>query len=160
VKTAAMRGPAAHVELAGKVRARDRETSWEAASAQTNGKTAELQRRIYWLLLAGGPLTDDELRAKLRRGSIPHTRSGVSTRRFELELAGWVKATDARRPSDAGKASTVWRAVRDDEPAPEPRPVVPIMRKASASATIRDARAILAHGGPDVLELLRARLSA
>lgn len=160
MKTDAMRGPAEHVELAGKVRARDRETSWEAANAQANGKTAELQRRIYRLLLARGPLTDDQIRRLFRVDAVPHTRSGVSTRRFELELAGWVKATDERRPSDAGKASTVWRAVLDDEPAGAPRPAVLVTRKASASATVRDARAILAHGGPDVLERLRARLSA
>ena len=154
-----MRGPADGVELAGKVRARDRETSWEAASAQTNGKTAELQRHIYAMLSARGPMTDDQIRARLRMYSIPHTRSGVSTRRFELELAGWVTATDARQKSDAGKLSTVWRAVRDDEPAPAPRPVVPVVSN-TAAATVRDARAILARGGPDVLERLRARLSA
>ena len=148
------------VELERKVRDRDRDTSWEAARAQTNGKTAELQRLIYDLLTFLGPLTDDEMRAEMRNLNVAHTRSGVSTRRFELELAGWVRATDERRQSDAGKPSTVWRAVRDDEPAGEPRPAAPIVRKSSASAVVRDARAILAEGGPEVLERLRARLSA
>ena len=158
--TPATTGSPEAVVLDGKVRDRDRDTSWEAASAQTNGKTAELQRHIYNLLVARGPMTDDQIRARMRMHGVQHTRSGVSTRRFELELAGWVKATPERRQSDAGKPSTVWRAVRDDEPAPEPRPVASIVRKSSASAVVRDARAILAEGGPEVLERLRARLSA
>lgn len=160
ITTPATSGDPAAVTLERKVRDRDRDTSWEAAAAQTNGKTAELQRSIYELLLMVGPMTDDQLRARLRFLKVAHTRSGVSTRRFELELAGWVRATDERRQSDAGKMATVWRAVRDDEPAPEPRPLASIVRKSSASATVRDARAILADGGPDVLERLRARLSA
>jgi len=159
LQTAAMSGAPETVELAGKVRARDRETSWQAASAQTNGKTAALQVYIYNLLYHYGPRTDDELRASLRMRDFAHTRSGVSTRRSELELAGWVRATDERRPSDAGKASTVWRAVLEDEPAGDPRPAAE-PRKPTAEATVRDARAILAQGGPNLLERLRARLSA
>ena len=156
--TAATLGAPGAVELAGKVRARDRETSWEAASDQTNGKTAALQIHIFDILTRMGPMTDDNIRRVLRANRISHTRSGTSTRRFELELAGWVRATDQRRPSDAGKASTVWRAVRDDEPAGDPRPAAE-QRKPTAAATVREARAILAQGGPDLLERLRARLS-
>ena len=157
--TAATLGDPEAVEVAGKVRARDRDTSWEAASAQTNGKTAALQVYIFEILSSMGPMTDDNIRRVLRVNRIPHTRSGSSTRRFELEMAGWVRATDERRPSDAGKASTVWRAVRDDEPAGDPRPAAE-PRKPTAAATVREARAILAQGGPDLLERLRARLSA
>jgi hypothetical protein len=160
ISTPATTGEPEAVVLEGKVRDRDRDTSWEAAAAQTNGKTAELQKRLYDLLLMDGPMTDDELRARLRFLKVPHTRSGVSTRRCELWLAGWVVPTAKRRQSDAGKGATVWRAVRDDEPAPEPPAASIIVRKSSASATVRDARAILADGGPDTLERLRARLSA
>jgi hypothetical protein len=120
----------------GKVRARDRDTSWEAASRQTNGKVAELQALIYTALQKYGPMTDEELMLKLGRLT-PVSPSSLRTRRHELELMGWVTnyvapAVDPKSPTGfsdrvvkrrtlKGSPSTVWRAVRDNEPAPEPR---------------------------------------
>lgn len=124
------------VEYRGKVRARDRETSWDAASAQTNTKTAALQILIYRELLEHGPKTDEELLIRLARLQ-PVSPSGIRTRRHELEVAGWVREERVPDPTDPsptpryltvkrdtlnGHPSTVWRAVRDDEPAPAPRP--------------------------------------
>jgi hypothetical protein len=109
------------VELRGKVRARDRETSWEAASKQTTTRTAALQVRIRDLLVARGPKTDEEIQEWLEFGGLKVTGSGVRTRRHELELAGWVVATGDKRRGSRGSLMTVWRAVTDDEPAPEPR---------------------------------------
>lgn len=93
-----------------------RDTSWEAAAAQTNGKVARLQRTIYSVLLLFGPKTDDELRDYMRRNSIAHSRSGVSARRVELERAGWVRPTGEKRPSDAGMPMHVWEAVPEGTP--------------------------------------------
>jgi hypothetical protein len=117
------------VEYRGKVRARDRETSWEAASAQTNTKTAALQILIYRELLRD-PKTDEELLISLGRLQ-PVSPSGIRTRRHELELAGWVRECvrnegtiakpimlPVKRRTLNGGPSTVWRAVLDDEPAP------------------------------------------
>lgn len=124
------------VEYRGKVRARDRETSWEAASAQTNTKTAALQKIIYFELLSHGPKTDEELLISIA-GRVKVTPSGIRTRRHELEVAGWVREERQPDPSDpsptpryltvkrpllSGKPGTVWRAVTDDEPAPAPQP--------------------------------------
>jgi hypothetical protein len=118
----------------GKVRARDRETSWEAASRQTDGKREQIQRRIYATLEQYGPMTDEQLwlaigsdqygvrRADGREVFSKTTPSSVRTRRHELELLGWVTATDERRPTLAGSPAVVWRAVLDGEPAPAPRP--------------------------------------
>lgn len=120
--TPAMTGDGAAVEYRGKVRPRDRETSWEAAGEQTNTKSAILQKQLYALLLIQ-PRTHDELHAELCREGVACSPSGVRTRMHELEIAGWVSATTDRRPSDLGGPSTVWRAVLDEEPeaaVPEP----------------------------------------
>lgn len=98
------------------VRRNGRDTSWVAATAQTNGKTAVLQQVIYQALTAEGPKTDDELRWYLLNIGVPHSRSGVSARRVELERAGWVRATGEKRPSDAGMPMHVWEAVPEGNP--------------------------------------------
>lgn len=134
--TDATTGQPEAVKLEGKVRARDRDTSWHAASLQTNGKTAAMQVRIYRTLCTAGPMTDEELLLKLGGDQYTFggkttgvTRSGLATRRHELELAGWVidervapgSAVSRKRPTLSGGMATVWRAVTDDEPAPAPR---------------------------------------
>jgi len=93
-----------------------RDTSWEAAAAQTNGKVAQLQRLIYDHLRRYGAKTDDQLRRHFTRLSIPHSRSGVSARRVELERAGWVRPTGQKRLSDAGMPMHVWEAVPEGTP--------------------------------------------
>lgn len=136
-----MSGEPEAVEYVGKVRDRDRDTSWEAASLQTNGKCAAMQVRIYNTLRALGPMTDEELLIKLggdqytvKGKTSGVTRSGLATRRHELHVAGWVTPDleldpEARaaarivyrvrkRRTLAGSLATVWRAVTDDEPAP------------------------------------------
>lgn len=132
IATDATTGAPDSTEYRGKVRARDRDTSWEAASSQTNTKTAALQILIYRELLEYGPKTDEELLIRIGRLQ-PVSPSGIRTRRHELELAGWVREARVvddspagshtlKRPTLNGHPSTAWRAVRDDEPAPEPQP--------------------------------------
>lgn len=133
IDTDATKGEPTAVEYRGKVRARDRDTSWEAAAAQTNTKTAALQQRIYLSLRDHGPATHEELLIRLGGTATP---SGIRTRSHELEVAGWVREERTPDPSDpsstpryltvkrptlSGHPSTVWRAVLDSEPAPPPR---------------------------------------
>lgn len=142
-------------EYRGKVRGRDRDTSWEAASRQTNTKTAALQIRIYEALL-DKPMTDEELLIRLGGIDTKVTGSGIRTRRHELELAGWVTpllsewtdmqqvapVTDpvVKRLTLSGSWSTVWRAVREDEPAPEVAPSVTTKAREANAAGLAAAR--------------------
>jgi len=110
-----------------RVRENDRQTSWDAAAAQTAGKVAEVQAAVMGALRSFGDMTDAELVAFLE--GIP--ASSVRTRRHELEMAGWVTPVThddvvvRRRPSRSlvakgGMPGVVWRAVRDDEEPPAP----------------------------------------
>ena len=108
-------GPGDGVEPIGLVRRRDPSTSWEAASAQTVGKRASLQRTIY-RLLNGYPMTHEGLVARLPLAS----PSGVRSRCAELVAAGWVVDSGERRRTSAGSPSIVWRVATDADPVPEP----------------------------------------
>lgn len=131
MQTPATDGAPEAVEYRGKVRPRDRDTSWDAASAQTNTKTGALQALLYEILRERGPRTHDELMLELDGIQQPYSPSGVRTRMRELELAGWVRAVAIlegehagevlKRKSANGHPATVWRAVLDSEHAPEPR---------------------------------------
>jgi hypothetical protein len=103
-------------EYRGKVRARDPETSWEAAARQTPTKTAALRARIYEAL-SGRPMTDEEL--LISAGRITSTSpSGVRTRRHELVLAGFVSelrdddGQTVKRDTLGGSPSIVWQVAR------------------------------------------------
>lgn len=100
-------------DIVKKVRANSRGGSWEAASRQVNGKVGELQVLIYEMLRQRGDVgfTDDELRHEMTSRFVPHSRSGVSVRRLELERAGWVRPAEFKRTSDAGVPAAVWLAV-------------------------------------------------
>ena len=161
MQTTATAGAPDSVKLEGKVRARDRDTSWHAASLQTNGKTAAMQVRIYRALTEHGPATDEELLLRLggdqytfKGRTTGVTRSGLATRRHELERAGWVtNALEAapasvgarhggqpvmqvaKRRTLSGCPATVWRAVADDEPAPAKREPAPARPAPAAGAT-------------------------
>ena len=114
-------GPGDGVEPIGLVRRRDRGTSWEAAMRQTNGKRAELQRRIYAVLGIHAPdgLTHEQLLDVLANYRPAPTPSGVRTRTAELVNAGWVVA-DGKRRGRSGSPMTVWRIATDEDPLPEP----------------------------------------
>lgn len=122
-----------------RVRENDRQTSWDAAVAQTRGKVAEVQRHIVECLRRDAMLTaelgddadqlgmtDRELEAWLPSVA----PSSVRTRRHELELAGWVtplvttEGIVVKRRSRIGMRwvggpQVAWRAVADDEDPPE-----------------------------------------
>lgn len=139
------------------VRRRDPDTSWHAASAQTEGKRAELQRAIYHTLIAHGPLTHEQL-VELQPSATP---SGVRSRCAELVTAGWVVDSGARRRTRAGGPAIVWRAVEDpedDAPVPEPDDgwTRPVERRLEAAR----ARAEWEYADPSIADvILRAYLN-
>lgn len=105
------------MSLRNRVRPNDPDTSWDAAKAQTEGKTAALQARIYEALEALGPMTYDQLLALFDRLHVPHSPSGVRSRTKELRELGWVRhhrdalGRAVKRSSVSGHPSYVWEAV-------------------------------------------------
>ncbi len=93
-----------------KVRRNDPGTSFQAAIGQSPKATSRLYGAIYAILTAQ-PMTDDRLLFYMGRSSVPHTPSGVRSRRNELVEAGWVRDSGKKAPSDAGQPSIVWEAV-------------------------------------------------
>lgn len=116
--------PDAASDVVRMVRRRDRATSWDAASRQTDGKRAALQVRIYELLRARGPMTHERLIDELAAGYGPaaQTPSGVRSRCSELVEAGWIADSGDRRRTRAGSPAIVWQALEHDDPAPVPEP--------------------------------------
>jgi len=115
----------APVDFEGKVRARDPETSWDAAKRQTRVRGEKLRAEIVLILDVVGPMTDDELYAfrERIRPSLPTWKAAspqsIRSRRNELKLANRVReARDAdgdylTRPSNMGNRSQVWELHRD-----------------------------------------------
>lgn len=98
-----------------KVRRHDPGTSWEAATLQSPEKSQRLYLAIYRLLVAIGPMTDDEIRTAMdHRGFDYSAAESVTKRRGELRDAGWVVATDVRRRSQDGGTMIVWEAVPEE----------------------------------------------
>lgn len=113
------------VEYEGKVRARDPETSWDAAAKQTRGNTQRLQDELLALFETFGPMTDDELIERRKQyyleaesvydpnGTNPApfyaTPQSIRSRRSELVTAGKVVWTGDKRTSNHGGPSRVWR---------------------------------------------------
>lgn len=95
-----------------KVRRKDPDTSWAAATQQSPQKSRLLYEAIQ-ILLSREPMTDEEMIVALRRSNFPHTPSGVRTRRKELMNAGWVQDSGQRRATEAGSPSIVWRWTED-----------------------------------------------
>ncbi len=87
----------------------DPATSRQAAESVSLKKVTEVQRRILGCLIR--PLTDDELVARVQDLS-PEQRSSpqsIRSRRAELVRLGLVVDSGITRPSQYGKAATVWR---------------------------------------------------
>lgn len=103
-----------NVEYAGRVRARDPETSWDAAARQDESKADLVEGVIATLLITYGPLTDEELVDRFEAHAFMHTgvprvtAQNIRTRRKALQLAGQVQDTGRRAPTRAGSTATVW----------------------------------------------------
>lgn len=91
------------------VRAKDLETSWDAAIQQTGWKRQELYIKIMSGLRGMGPATDEMLADYMKTAwpSYKFSPSGLRTRRSELVKAGWVEAAGKRKLRN-GNQATVW----------------------------------------------------
>lgn len=97
----------------GNVRARDPETSWDAAALQTDTRAEQVKAVIVALLTTHGPLTDEQLvdrydAAVFMRDAPAATPQNVRTRRKSLELDGVVRSTGSRARTRSGSTATVW----------------------------------------------------
>lgn len=122
------------------VRANDRSTSWEAATAQTAERRAQVMRQVMAALRSQGPMTDASL-----CDFVNAPPSSTRTRRRELEVAGWVTPLlDAagavvKRTDGEGTPKTVWRALADGETAPPVRPTAAQARRERERAAEHEA---------------------
>lgn len=101
-----------HVPVSPQRRARrsDPITSHNAASGGPGD--SKLRQDIIRVLTAHGPLTDDEIRARLQaEGST--LRSNPRRRRSELLQAGVVFDTGEKRLSDLGSFAIVWAITKE-----------------------------------------------
>jgi hypothetical protein len=90
------------VPVSRRVRARSEATSWDAAVFQ----------RVYGILTQFGALTDSEISDMYKNMyNDPVSPSGLRSRRAELVVAGWVKATGNRRKNHRGRDEMVWEAL-------------------------------------------------
>lgn len=103
------------VEYRGKVRDRDPETSWAAAGSQTRHGNASLRGHIVAVLRRKGALTHDEIYAQYLALNTESpdlhpmaTPQSVRTRTSELHVAGTIRPTGAKRPSNTGKPAQLW----------------------------------------------------
>lgn len=85
-------------------RSTDPQTSKEAAKGVSN----VLVREAVLSLLEKGPLTDQQIIARL---GVKASESGIRTRRSELVKSGLVYDTGERRRTDTGRRSIVWGLV-------------------------------------------------
>lgn len=106
------------VEYRGKVRGRDPEASWEAASLQAESKVSRVQGVVVSLLDTYGPMTDEQLVEQYTAyafmdSSVPNvTPQSIRTRRHEATIKGLVVNTGRHALSKLGNKATLW-AVRN-----------------------------------------------
>lgn len=102
-----------------RLKKKDPETSFWAASSVSTDTAAQLYRIIRQLLLTNNKikgLTDEELIDVLARPGVfeeHFTPSGVRSRRAELVEAGWVMDSGVKRELKSGRMGIVWKAVPD-----------------------------------------------
>lgn len=98
----------------GKVRARNPDTSWDAAARQTETKIEALRRTIVFLLATGGDMTDEGLvdaYAELRETRpelVDATPQSIRTRRHEALVDGRVRDTGRRARTRSGSTGAIW----------------------------------------------------
>lgn len=98
-----------------RARTTDPNTSKVAASMQSSDKSGRLYRAIIAALGRFGPLTDDELRIKLKPFLDAHNyaQESVTKRRGELRDSGIVRDSGETRKSDVGAPMKVWELVEE-----------------------------------------------
>lgn len=86
----------------------DPQTSHDAADTVQNIRAK--QQMIFDLLEYHGPMIDEEIYREPMI-TIMNRPSGARTRRKELVDLGLVRDSGKRRPTEAGRQSTVWEAI-------------------------------------------------
>jgi hypothetical protein len=100
------------VPVSRRVRARSEATSWDAAVSVGTEKGRKTFQRVYGILTQFGALTDSEISDMYKNMyNDPVSPSGLRSRRAELVVAGWVKATGNRRKNHRGRDEMVWEAL-------------------------------------------------
>jgi hypothetical protein len=100
------------VPVSRRVRARSEATSWDAAVSIGTEKGRQTFQRIYGILTQFGALTDSQISDMYKNMyNDPVSPSGLRSRRAELVVAGWVKATGNRRKNHRGRDEMVWEAL-------------------------------------------------
>jgi hypothetical protein len=104
-------------EFKGLVRARDPESSWDAAARQDLSRREQVKAAILTILLNHkNGLSDEQIADyyeahRFAHPSIPAvTDQSLRTRRKALELEGKVHATGARIPTRHGATAAIWIA--------------------------------------------------
>lgn len=87
-------------------RTTDPETSREAAESVTNMTLYRMN--VLVLLDQQGPMTDEELVTAFEAAKLPHSPSGVRTRRAELVRTGHVRWTGEWAPMSTGRRARTW----------------------------------------------------
>lgn len=99
------------IDLHGKVRDRDPDTSWNAAAQINTVSWSELQENILAILRDRGPSTDDEIFHEYMVRSLPRrTPQRLRTARQELTLAGAISESNVVGLSRYGNSSKRWEA--------------------------------------------------
>lgn len=89
-----------------KVRATDPDTSVDAADSVS--RIMESQRHILGVLRSSGPLTDEQIYARI---SMPMSPSGARSRRHELVERGLVIDSGERGKTVSGRKTIMWKAL-------------------------------------------------
>jgi len=92
-----------------RARRTDPKTSKEAAETVRNLRRSQI--RIYTILLAYGPMTDEQIYAKMKERGWEISPSGCRTRRNELVEVGLVEAGGRYGLTKSGRRAIVWQAV-------------------------------------------------
>ena len=99
------------LDLRGKVRDRDPETSWAAAASISLAKYGQVKQAVLAILEAEGPLTHDGIFKAYEKAGGTRTAQRVRTATKELHLAGLVRPSNVAGISDHGGDSQRWELV-------------------------------------------------
>lgn len=118
-------------DLKGLVRARDLDTSWDAAARQDPKRRDLIAREILRTLHVNGPMSDEQMWAHYEQrrtlaGHLPMTTpQAVRTIRHKLTLAGTVRDTGRRTRTLTGSTATVWQRTRTKKETPAATAIAP-----------------------------------
>lgn len=99
------------LDLRGRVRSDDPQTSWDAAALQDNAERLHLRDYVHLCLQVWGPLTHDEVWEHYRDAGGKRTAARIRHIVKDLVDDGYVERADEKGRSATGNPSTRWRVV-------------------------------------------------